>query len=124
MVTAGRQSLVSWSMAPKTERGPGRAGRKGRSEGRTTPKAGSDGLGGVGRYTSPERSGRYTRPIPKKVKRSAPWFGPSILFLMIFGVLMVLLNYLTVLPGSVSVYYLITGLVLIFLGFIMATRYR
>jgi hypothetical protein len=83
-----------------------------------------DGLGGVGRYTSAERSGRYTRPIPKNVRRSARWFGPSILFLMIFGVLMVLLNYLTVLPGSVSVYYLIAGLACIFVGFIMATRYR
>ena len=37
---------------------------------------------------------------------------------------MILLNYLTVLPGSVSIWYLVAGLVVIFVGFMMATRYR
>ena len=110
-------------MAPKTKSGPGRAQRKGRSEGRTT-KSASPGSGGVGRYTPAEVSGRYTRPIPKKIRRSASWFGPSILLMMVFGVLMILLNYLTVLPGSVSVWYLVAGLVVIFTAFMMATRYR
>jgi hypothetical protein len=36
----------------------------------------------------------------------------------------VLLNYLSVLPGAVSVWYLIGGLAVIFVGFLMATRYR
>jgi len=111
-------------MAPKTTSGPGRAQRKGRSEGRATAKAVAPGTGGVGRYTPPEQSGRYTRPIPKEIRRSARWFGASILFLMIFGVLMILLNYLTVLPGSVSIWYLVAGLVVIFVAFMMATRYR
>ena len=112
-------------MAPPTS-GPGRAQRKGRSEGRTTKstKGTSSGAGGVGRYTPAEQSGRYTRPIPTKIRRSASWFGPSILFLMIFGVLTILLNYLTVLPGSVSIWYLVVGLVVIFVAFMMATRYR
>jgi hypothetical protein len=110
-------------MAPKTTSGPGRAQRKGRSEGRATAKAAAP-TGGVGRYTPPEQSGRYTRPIPKEIRRSARWFGPSMLFLMIFGVLMILLNYLTVLPGSVSIWYLVAGLVVIFVAFMMATRYH
>ena len=110
-------------MAPKTESGPGSASRKGRSGGRTT-KAPSPGSGGVGRYTSAEQSGRYTRPVPKNIRRSASWFGPLILFLMVFGVLTILLNYLTVLPGSVSVWYLAGGLVIILISFMMATRYR
>ncbi len=46
------------------------------------------------------------------------------LALLILGVLLILLNYLTVLPGSVSAWYLVAGLVVIFLGFVMATRYR
>ena len=110
-------------MAPKTKSGPGRAQRKGRSEGRTTTKSGSSS-GGGGRYTPPEQSGRYTRPIPSNIRRSGRWFGPSILFLMVFGILTILLNYLTVLPGSVSIWYLVAGLVIIFVAFMMATRYR
>ena len=47
-----------------------------------------------------------------------------VLGLLVVGVLTILLNYLTVLPGSVTVWYLITGLVLIFAGFLMATRYH
>lgn len=108
-------------MAPRTARGPGRAQRKGTSaSGRTTPRAAQR----VGRYTSPEESGRYTPPIPKGVRRSPRWFGALVLFLLVAGVLVILLNYMTVLPGSVTAWYLVVGLVLIFAGFIMATRYR
>jgi len=108
-------------MAAKANTGPGRAQRKGRSaEGRTTTKGGSR----VGRYTSPEESGKYTRPIPKDVRSSPRWYGPLLLALLLLGVLLILLNYLTVLPGAVSVWYLVAGLVVIFAGFLMATRYR
>jgi len=44
--------------------------------------------------------------------------------LMVTGVLMIVLNYLTVLPGSVSKWYLWSGLGLIGVGFIMTTEYR
>jgi len=44
--------------------------------------------------------------------------------LMILGVLMIVLNYLTVLPGSVSKWYLWSGLGLIGVGFLMTTEYR
>ena len=112
-------------MAPKANTGPGRAQRKGRSEGRTTAKgSGPGGSARLGRYTPAEESGRYTAPIPKEVRRSPPWYGPMVLGFLLFGVLMILLNYLTVLPGAVSVWYLIGGLVLIFVGFVMATRYH
>lgn len=108
--------------------GPGRAQRKGKSaEGRTTAK-GSPGRRGapprVGRYTSAEESGRYTPPLPRGAHASPRWYGPAILALLVLGVLMILLNYLTVLPGAVTVWYLIGGLVLVFAGFVMATRYR
>jgi hypothetical protein len=113
-------------MAPKANTGPGRAQRKGRSsEGRTTAKGtGPRGASRVGRYTSPEESGRYTPPIPKEVRRSPTWYGPLVLSLLILGVLMILLNYLSVLPGAVTVWYLIGGLALIFSGFLLATRYH
>ena len=107
-------------MAPKGSSGPGRAQRKGTSAGRTTTRPASR----VGRYTAPEESGKYTPPIPRAVKRSAPWFGPLVLLTLVIGVLLILLNYLTVLPGSASTWYLVSGIVIIAVAFGMATRYR
>ncbi len=78
----------------------------------------------IGRYTAPEQSGKYTPPVPKTVRKSPRWFGGMVLALLVLGVLLILLNYMTVLPGSVSAWYLVAGLVVIFLGFVMATRYR
>ncbi len=104
-------------MATKEKKGPGRARKEGK--GRVTPKA-----GGVGRYTDPQMSGRYTAPTPRTVRRSPRWYGPVLIAAFILGMLTILLNYLTVLPGSVSTWYLIGGLVVIFGGFVMATRYR
>ena len=40
------------------------------------------------------------------------------------GVAMIALNYLAVLPGSVSPWYLVAGLGSIFTGFYLATRYH
>ncbi len=109
----------------KTNTGPGRAQRKGRSaEGRVSAKGSPQGTGRIGRYTPPEESGRYTPPVPRQVRASARWYGPTVLALLVLGVLMILLNYLTVLPGAVSVWYLVAGLAVIFVGFLMATRYR
>jgi Cell division protein CrgA len=107
-------------MAPKGNSGPGRAQRKGASAGRTTVRSGAR----VGRYTAPEESGKYTPPVPRTVRRSPRWYGPLVLALLILGVLTILLNYLSVLPASVSAWYLVAGLVLIFAGFLMATRYH
>jgi Cell division protein CrgA len=105
----------------KGSSGPGRAQRKGTSAGgRTTVKPGSR----VGRYTAPEESGRYTPPVPRGNRRSPRWYGPLVLFLMVVGVLAIILNYMTVLPGGVSAWYLVGGLVVLFVGFLMATRYR
>jgi small-conductance mechanosensitive channel len=78
----------------------------------------------VGRYTPPEVSGRYTRPVTRKARRSAPWFGPLILVLMVLAIVMIILNYITVLPGSVSTWYLVAGIGIIAVAFGMATRYR
>jgi len=108
-------------VAPKGQRGPGRAQRKGTSSGgRTTVATKSR----VGRYTTPEQSGKYTPPIPRTVRRSPRWFGPLVLALLVLGVLLILFNYLTILPGSVSAWYLVAGLAVIFVGFVFATRYH
>jgi len=106
-------------VATKTKPGPGGASRKGRSTaGRTTSK--------VGRPSTAEESGRYTRPIPKSVRRSPPWYGAVVLALLIVGVAVIVVNYLAHIPWVAhgSAWGLVAGLVLIFAGFLLATRYR
>jgi hypothetical protein len=100
-------------------KGPGGASRKGKSSGgRTTAK--------VGRYKTAEESGRYTAPIPKKVRHSPAWFGVLVLVLLVGGVLVITINYLARLPGLEhgSPWGLVIGLVAIFAGFLLATRYH
>ena len=105
-------------MATSTK-GPGGASKKGKSSsGRTTSK--------IGRYKTAEESGRYTAPIPKNVRHSPPWFGALILILLIGGVVVITVNYLAHLPflAHGSPWGLVVGLVMIFVGFLAATRYR
>jgi hypothetical protein len=105
-------------VATKTKSGPGGASKKGKGSGRTTAK--------VGRYTSAEEKGRYTPPIPKSVRRSPAWYGLLVLFLLIGGVGLIVANYLAHLPfvAHGSAWGLVAGLVMIFVGFLLATRYR
>ena len=106
-------------MATKTKPGPGGASRKGKSTaGRTTSK--------VGRPSTAEESGRYTRPIPKSVRRSPPWYGALVLALLVVGVAVIVVNYLAHIPlvAHGSSWGLVAGLVMIFAGFLLATRYR
>ncbi len=96
-------------MASKNS-GPGRKSstkNKGpvRHEGRTT-----------GRYVDPVSSGRVTPSTPASVKSSPRWYGPFILITLLLGVLTMLLNYLGLLPGATSVWYLLLGIVFLFVG--------
>jgi hypothetical protein len=99
-------------------KGPGGASRKGKSASGRASK--------VGRYKTPEESGRYTAPIPKSVRHSPPWFGTLILVLLIGGVAAITVNYLAHLPflAHGSPWGLVIGLAMIFAGFLMATRYH
>ena len=80
----------------------------------------------MGRPSTAEESGRYTAPIPKSVRRSPPWYGVLVLGLLILGVAIIVTNYLFHLPfvAHGSPWGLVAGLVLIFGGFLLATRYR
>jgi hypothetical protein len=69
-------------------------------------------------------SGRYTPPIPREYKQSSK-IVPILMFsLLITGMLVIIVNYLEVLPGGANNWYLLGGLVSITAGFIVATRYR
>ena len=104
-------------MATRTK-GPGGASRKGKSASGRASK--------IGRYKTAEESGRYTAPIPKNVRHSPAWFGALILVLLVGGVVVITVNYLAHLPFMAhgSAWGLVIGLVMLFAGFLLATRYR
>ncbi len=110
-----------WQPTPRQDRAALPA-RGSRPAGRSTTK----GTSKVGRPSTAEESGRYTRPIPKSVRRSPHWYGVLVLALLIVGVAIIVLNYLAHIPGvgHGSAWGLVAGLVLIFAGFLLATRYR
>jgi LPXTG-motif cell wall-anchored protein len=70
---------------------------------------------------------RYQPPPQKKPKPSPRWFGVLILFFMFAGVIVIVLNYLGLIPGTgnqATNVYLFSGLGLIALGFLLATQWR
>ena len=70
---------------------------------------------------------RYQPPPRKKPKPSPRWFGVFILALMFVGVIMIVLNYLGLIPttgGQANNIYLFTGLGLIAAGFLAATQWK
>ena len=81
--------------------------------GRVTPKG------------TPKSTGRYTPPIPRTDKSSPLWVPIAMFTALGLGMVTILANYVDLLPGDgPSNTYLLVGLGLITLGFILATRYR
>ena len=74
--------------------------------------------------------GRYTPPVPREVKVSPIWVPILMFTLLGLGCVIILLNYLSLLPtpgplpGSPDNIYLLVGLVLITGGFVTATQYH
>lgn len=88
------------------------------NRGRTTPKGTRSDV----RAGTP--SGRYTPPIPREQKVSPMWVPVVMFGCLGLGVLIIVLNYLNLLPGDASNGYLLVGLALITVGFITATQYH
>ena len=78
----------------------------------------------LGQYVSPTQSGRITTKQPTESKQSSENLGVAILQMFAYGLLAISLNYLQVLPGSTSPWYLLVGLGSLFGGFYLATRYH
>lgn len=85
--------------------------------GRVTPKGTAD-------KARPTPSGRYTPPVPRAVKVSPMWVPILMFGLLGAGMVIIFLNYLSLLPGGVSNMYLGVGLAAICGGIITATQYR
>ena len=104
------------------ERKSGAASRRTTPKGsRVTPK-GSQAA--VGRPSSATESGRYTPPIPREQKVSPTWVPVLMFTFLVLGVLVIVLNYVNLLPGDASNGYLLLGLLLITAGFVTATNYH
>ena len=72
----------------------------------------------------PKKSKKLSSQMSDVIGPSPRWFVITMSSLMIIGVLLIVLNYLTLLPGSVSRWYLWSGLGCIGIGFIMTTKYN
>jgi len=85
---------------------------------------GGKAVAAKGGRVTPKASARYTPPIPREQKVSPRWLLPFMFTLLGGGMVVILLNYLGLLPGGAKNTYLLGGLGLITAGFISATRYR
>jgi hypothetical protein len=87
---------------------------KSKSRGKQRPRRASDRY-----HLDPDRKQRH--------KASPRWYGPLILTIMGIGVVMIVANYMGLLPGTSASprnAYLFGGLALIALGFLGTTRWR
>ncbi len=85
--------------------------------GRVTPK-------GTG-SSAPSASPRYTPPVIRKDQMPSPMWVPVLMFTLLgIGILVILLNYVQLLPGATDNLYLLLGLGLILAGIITATQFR
>jgi hypothetical protein len=96
--------------------------------GRVTPKGTASGNPATRRPRPeaadghPGASSRYTPPVPLSDKITAPWVVPVMFALLGIGVLVIVLNYMGLLPGGTDNWYLIGGLGLILGGIVTATQ--
>ena len=72
----------------------------------------------------PTQSKKISSKMTTSNVPSPRWYTVLMSALMIVGGLLIVLNYLTLLPGSDSRWYLWSGLGLIVAGFLMTTNYN
>jgi hypothetical protein len=73
---------------------------------------------------SKSKRSRYTPPPPKKAAASPLWVPVTLATLLGTGLVVIVANYMELLPGDTSNRYLMLGLGLIVAGFMLATTYR
>jgi len=73
----------------------------------------------------PTKGSRYTPPAPKKVKHSHLWVPVTMFTCLALGVVVIAGNYLELLPGGdVSNNFLLIGLALLIVGFVLSTFFK
>jgi hypothetical protein len=117
-------------MAKPTKRKiPGGVAHAGRVTASTSPggQAGADDRHRPSTRPRPTASSRYTPPVPVRAKGgpSGRWVPITMFTLLGAGVLMIVINYMSVLlPGAPSNWYIVGGLGLILAGIMVATQWR
>lgn len=102
----------------------------GGASGRVTPKGGPGKVPLAKAGATPPPSARYTPPVPKELKVSPMWVPVLMGVLLGLGVLVILLNYVSLLPtwgflpDDTSNMWLLVGLLLILGGIIVATQWH
>jgi hypothetical protein len=92
--------------------------------GRSTARS-PRGAGKAAKARRAPGTGRYTPPTPKEAKRSPLWVPVAMFTLLGCGLLVIVANYLGLLPGGEAQNSdLILGLVLMIGGFVLSTQYR
>ena len=107
------------------------------SGGRVTPKGGAPAKSAAAKAktgsgnpkatssrTTPSATSRYTPPVPSEYKISPRWVPILMFTLLGLGMVMIFCNYLGLVPGGTSNWYLLGGLGLILGGIITATQYH
>jgi hypothetical protein len=94
--------------------------------GETTGDSGADS-DGDGKH--PVASSRYTPPARTasggQMKMPSPTWVPVLMFALLgIGTLVIMLNYLKLLPSAPNNWYLVVGLVGVLAGIVTATQYR
>ncbi len=110
----------------RTSRGPG-GGRPDGGSRRVTPKGGAPAVAKKprsGAHHADEASSRYTPPTPSSYYESPTWLPIMMFALLGLGMLVIVLNYVHLLPGGESAWYLLVGVACITAGIITATRYK
>ena len=73
----------------------------------------------------PTKGSRYTAPAPKQVKQSRLWVPVSMFTCLALGIIVIAGNYMELLPGGeVSNNFLLIGLALLIIGFVLSTFVR
>ncbi len=74
---------------------------------------------------SKSKRSRYTPPPQKKAEPSKLWVPVALTTMLVCGLLVIVANYLSLLPGAdAENRYLLLGIILISGGFMLATNYR
>ncbi|MEI6571278.1 MAG: cell division protein CrgA [Actinomycetes bacterium] len=113
--SAGNVSPVP-NPKPRSKNAPSNNPRKSpaKSGSKATPKASA----------KKAKPSRYTPPTPKTKKVSPMWVPVLMFALLGVGIVVIVTNYLGLLPGEAQNRYLLIGLVEISAGFMVATQYR
>jgi Cell division protein CrgA len=110
-------------MAPPKRKAGGRITPKGTKPG-DLPSAPAPAGSGRQPHRAQAPSSRYTPPVPRSVKQSPRWVPVLMFALLVVGAVAIVLNYLELLPGAASNWYLLGGLGMILGGIFVATQYH